>query len=490
MNRRTKIVATIGPASWDEEVLRQLITEGVDVVRLNFSHADLDQTAQTIELVRRLADETGRNVAILQDLQGPRIRVGALAAPVELEPGHSFTLTTRATPGSSDEAAVDYAGLPHDVAVGDLILLDDGLLQLRVEETTSTDVRCRVMIGGALGSHKGINVPGVTLNVPTITDKDIADLRWGVAHGVDMVALSFVRRAQDIHDLRALLRSAMREADPAFATLGDDAQARRVPPIIAKIEKHEAITNFDEILAATDGVMVARGDLGVEMLTEQLPLLQKMIIQKCNVAGKPVITATQMLDSMIRNPRPTRAEASDVANAILDGTDATMLSGESAAGHYPVLAVQTMRRIAETTETSFGYDAWLNRVTSPQADTITDAISQSATHLAHDLNAAAIIALTTSGFTARMIARVRPRTPLYAFTAEPQTFRNLAIVWGVQAVMTGEYNTIDEAIRTAHQTICQMETVKEGDRLIVSAGVPIGQSGHTNMLRVLVVGQD
>lgn len=483
MSRRTKIVATVGPASWDEPVLRRLIQEGVDMVRLNFSHAKHEQAATIIEMVRRLSIELGRNVAILQDLQGPRIRTGKVADPpgrVELVPGHEVILTSREI--VAENAAiigVDYPDLPLDVTPGDTILIADGLMELKVIDSNSEEVRCVVITGGLVGSHKGINVPDVTLRVPTITDKDKADLQFGVAHNVDYVALSFVRRAEDIVELKKLIRE--------YA--GDERPDYNYPQVITKIEKHEAITRFDEILEVSDGIMVARGDLGVEMPTEQVPVLQKMIIAKCNLAGKPVITATQMLESMIHNPRPTRAEASDVANAIIDGTDAVMLSGESANGAYPVEAVRVMGRIAKTTEQELLYNQPYRDIIMTTASSTTDAISQAVCAVAREIAAQAIITTTTSGHTARMVSRCRPRLPIYAVTHEESTLRRLALVWGVQAMLCPRYETTDEMLDMAEKVAVEKGLLSDGDKVVITAGIPVGVAGQSNLIKVHVVGE-
>lgn len=483
MSRRTKIVATVGPSCWDEAVMRRLIKEGVNVFRLNFSHARQERSAGTIEQIRRLAAEEGRNIAILQDLQGPRIRTGNIANPsgsVELIPGHEINLTTRPVECTSPaEIGIDYKDLPLDVKPGDTILINDGLLELKVISSGNEDVRCVVITGGQLSSHKGINVPGVTLRVPTITEKDISDLKFGVDQGVDYIALSFVRRGEDILNLKKLIRD----------HIGPDAPDTALPKVISKIEKHEAITNFDSILQASDGVMVARGDLGVEMPTEQVPVLQKMIIYKCNQVGKPVITATQMLDSMIRNPRPTRAEASDVANAIMDGTDAIMLSGESANGLYPVESVRVMARIAHTTEDNLLFVGPPRDVINLSATSITDAISQAVCGIGREIQADAIITTTTSGFTARMVSRNRPKLPIYAVTHEERTLARLALVWGVTSVLCPPYESTDEMLLMAEKAVVEKGLVKDGDKVIMTAGIPIGISGQSNLLKVHIVGQ-
>ncbi|MEI6044443.1 MAG: pyruvate kinase [Chloroflexota bacterium] len=481
MSRRTKIVGTIGPASWEEEVLHLLIKEGLDVVRLNFSHAEHTKSAEIISLVRKLAHETGQNVAILQDLQGPRVRIGKVESPLTLESGQEIILTNRSLVATqADEIAIDYPDLPLDVKPDDTILIADGLIELKVLSSTAAEIRCLIISGGKLSSHKGINVPGVTLRVPTITDKDKADLKFGVEQGVDYVALSFVRRPEDIVYLKQLIRE-----------YAGSAHKDTLPKVIAKIEKHEAITNFDAILAETDGVMVARGDLGVELPAEQIPVLQKMIIHKCNLAGKTVITATQMLESMIQHPRPTRAEATDVANAILDGTDATMLSGETAGGLYPVEAVRVMGRIAETIEQEVLFtQPHLEDLLSP-AHSITDAISQAACNISRELGAVAIITPTTSGTTARMVSRNRPGVPIYAITQEESTYRQLAMVWGVEAILAELHNNnTDERIVQAVQQLLSYGLVKPSDTVVITGGAPVGVAGRTNLIKVQVIGED
>lgn len=484
LERRTKIVGTIGPSSWDTQVLRRLIEEGLDVVRLNFSHADHAKSAEIIKTIRQLSQQVGRNVAILQDLQGPRIRTGLVdpnVGTLDLQPGHELVLTTRSVVGTNNtEISVDYLDLPLDVKPGDTILIADGLFELKVLSVTPPDVHCVVITGGQLGSHKGINIPNVTLRVPTITEKDREDLKFGLEQGVDYVALSFVRRPEDILNLRDLMREYQPKIDPLD-----------FPPIIAKIEKHEAITNFDAILEVTDGVMVARGDLGVEMPTEQIPVLQKMIIHKCKAVGKTVITATQMLDSMIRNPRPTRAEASDVANAILDGTDATMLSGETANGLYPVEAVRTMARIAETIEEQALFTHTAKIVIDAEQPfnipTITDAISQAACRIASEVQAKAIVTMTTSGYTSRMVAHTRPSVPIFAITNRERTYRRLALVWGVTAFVSPDYTNTDELIEQAEAQLLRENFVKSGDTILITGGVPVGVTGHTNLIKVQVI---
>jgi len=471
--RRTKIVCTLGPASSSEELLRSMIRAGMDVARLNFSHGTHDTHLALIDTLRKVAAEEGRQVAILQDLQGPRIRVGEMAdGAAPLAQGTRFVLTTEEVIGNSLRATIRGAPLPQDVLPGDRILLDDGDLELVVTETTTTDVICTVVLGGLLKSHKGVNVPGRTLGVPSLTDKDRDDLAFGVRQGVDFVAMSFVRSAEDVLQLRALM-------------VAQDAEI----PIIAKIEKHEAIANFDEILKASDGIMVARGDLGIEVAAEEVPLHQKMIIAKCNRAGKPVITATQMLDSMIRNPRPTRAEVNDVANAIMDGSDATMLSGETAAGAYPLEAVATMARIAETTDNALPYDRLMRRTATSRTCSVTDAIGQATCEMAYELKASAIITSTESGFTARMVARHRPPVRIIAATPSVRTLRQLTLVWGVHPHLTAPFHSTEDMIQQVVGVAIQEGHVAEGDLVVITAGLPLPARGRTNLLKLHVVGE-
>ncbi len=471
--RRTKIVCTLGPASSSEEVIRALIRAGMDVARLNFSHGTHETHAALIATLRKVAAEEGRHTAILQDLQGPRIRVGEMeGGQASLIPGSRFILTTQGVAGNAEKATIKGAPLPQDVHTGDRILLDDGNLELLVEETTATDVVCKVVVGGILKAHKGVNVPGRTLSVPSLTEKDREDLAFGIEQGVDYVAMSFVRSGEDVLRLKSLLSEHGAET-----------------PVISKIEKHEAIASFDEILEASDGIMVARGDLGIEVAAEQVPLHQKMIIHKCNLAGKPVITATQMLDSMIRNPRPTRAEVNDVANAIMDGSDATMLSGETAAGSYPLEAVRTMARIAETTDQSLPYDRLMRRTTAGRMCSVTDAIGQATCEMAHELKAAAIITSTESGFTARMVARHRPPVKIIAATPSERTLRQLALVWGVHPYLTDRFDSTEDMIRQVVTLARCEESVTDGDLVVITAGLPLLAKGRTNLLKLHVVGE-
>ena len=468
--RRTKIVCTLGPASQSEETLREMIRAGMDVARVNFSHGDHEIHARNIALVRRLAQEEGRVLAVMGDLQGPKLRVGEITAEVTLREGEDFNLTTRPVPGDDREVNFPHPEVIGDVRSGDRVLLDDGLLELEVLETTPTDIRSRVVTGGPLESHKGVSLLGVTLNLPSLTDKDREDAAFAIQQKVDYLALSFVRRAEDVSQLRDLLE-----------------QNQTSIPIIAKIEKREAVEAFEEIMEISDGAMVARGDLGVEAPAEEVPIYQKRIIRLANEVGKPVITATQMLSSMMDNPRPTRAEASDVANAILDGTDAVMLSGETAVGKYPVEAVRMMAKIALTTERTLPYKELLREAVLEPFCTPTDAISQATCEIALELAAKAIISSTMSGHTARMVAKHRPATQIVAVTPSLETQRRLALVWGVYPLLVSEFAHTDQMIETAVQAALDEGLIEKGDIVVITAGVPLGGPGRTNMLKVHVV---
>jgi pyruvate kinase len=448
-----------------------LMQAGMDVARINFSHSSRDTARDTVRRLRALAQEREHVVAVLGDLQGPRLRLGEVQEGVVLREGDKFILSTRPVVGNEREAFVDYALLPQDVHPGDTILIDDGLLQMKVLSTSDTEVTCEVVVGGPLRSHKGINVPSATLRVPSLTDKDKDDLRTCVEEEFEFVALSFVRNAADVLRAKDLIRQ-----------LGGNSK------VIAKIEKHEAVANYREILDVADGIMVARGDLGVEMPPEEVPLIQKRLIKAANELGKPVITATQMLNSMIGNPRPTRAEASDVANAILDGTDAVMLSGETAIGRYPVEATKMMARIALATEAQFDHRNWLRRAAEGRAPTITEAVTLTTCEVAHSLKAAAIVASTYSGYTARMVAKLRPEAPVLAVTDQPSTFRQLALTWGVRPVLWPRVNDTDEMMAAATEAALRSGLAQPGDVLVITAGLPIGVPGYTNMMRVQVVG--
>lgn len=468
--RRTKIVCTIGPASESPEVLEQLIRAGMDVARLNFSHGTHEEHARRIAAVREAAARAGKIVGIMMDIKGPKIRTGVLkGGEATLVEGMEVVLTTEPVEGTAERFSISYEGLPQDVSPGSVIRIDDGLIGLEVLEVRGTEIRCRVTDGGILRDRKGVNAPGVKLRLPGVTAKDVEDIRFGVEQGVDFIAASFVRKAADVLEIRRLLEEAGAKID-----------------IIGKIEAQEALDSLEEILEVADGLMVARGDLGVEIPTEEVPLAQKRIIECCNRAGKPVITATQMLDSMQRNPRPTRAEASDVANAIFDGTDAVMLSGETAAGKYPVEAVRTMARIAERAEEALGQ---FRRppVRWPQG-TVTDAISYAVAALAHDLNAAAVITSTQTGQTARRVSKYRPRCPIVAVTPQEDVARRLTLCWGVYPTVQRSTATTDEMLQVAIDGALETKIVKHGDLVVITAGVPVGQPGSTNLLKVHTVG--
>ncbi len=472
MKARTRIVCTLGPASDSEDTIRALLRAGMDVARLNFSHGDHAGHAARIERVRRIAQEQGSVVAILGDLQGPKIRVGEITNDgVLLQAGQTLTLTAQPVTGTADRVHVDFPQLAESVRVGNRILLDDGLIELQVVSAAGAEVVTRIVTGGTLKPHKGVNLPGVALKISALTDKDRADLEFAVGQGVDYIALSFVRRPEDVVELKRLL-----------------AARGALIPVIAKIEKPEAIAQIDAIIAAGDGVMVARGDLGVEAPPEQVPLYQKTIIRKANAAGKPVITATQMLESMIGNPRPTRAEASDVANAILDGTDAVMLSAETATGRYPVEAVETMARIAQVMEADMLLTPHTHAMTGDALST-TDAIGMATCDLATHLRARIILTATSSGSTARMISRHRTRTPIFAVTWNPETQRRLALVWGIESAIIPPASNAETMVAHGLAAALEKGIVKDGDSVIITAGVPLGIAGRTNMVQVLTVGE-
>jgi pyruvate kinase len=465
--RRTKIVCTIGPASESEKVLTALIQAGMDVARLNFSHGDYRFHASMIARIRRIARRLERNVAILQDLQGPKIRVGEIAGgSAQLRSGRRVTLTSRRIAGGGAIVPVAYPRLDRIVKKGDRILMGDGEIELEALRVRHGEIACRILVGGMLGAHKGVHFPQGGAGIASLTAKDRRDLAFGLDHGVDLVALSFVRRPEDI-------RSARRE------------MKRRggAPPLVAKIEKHEALEHIDAILAEVDAIMVARGDLGLETAVEKIPELQKMLILKANAAGKPVITATQMLRSMTENPRPTRAEVADVANAVLDGTDALMLSEESAAGKYPIRAAQTMARIAAEAESSVEPRMWFEGL----AATVPEAISHAAVALARDLRVKAFLIPTTSGGTARMIARYRPSQPLIAMTSDPKTVKALTLSWGVSARLIPPYRTTDQMVQMARDVARRSGIVRRGDLIAITAGRQPGTPGTTNVITVLPI---
>ncbi len=472
---KTKIVCTIGPSSESPEMLKQMISAGMNVARLNFSHGDFEEHGARIRNIRAACRELGNHsVAILLDTKGPEIRTGKLREePIELIQDHRITLTTEEILGDVDRLSVTYRSLPNDVRAGSTILVDDGLVELQVESVRGTEIHCRIVNGGTLKSKKGINVPGVKISLPGITDKDRSDIIFGIEQGIDFIAASFVRKAADVLEIRELL---------------ERHQAKHIQ-IISKIENREGVENLDEILEVSDGLMVARGDLGVEIPAEEVPLVQKRMIHQCNLVGKPVITATQMLDSMQRNPRPTRAEASDVANAIFDGTDAIMLSGETAAGKYPLESVMTMSRIAERAETALPYREILARQSRAQQVSVTEAISQAVANSALDLDAKAIITATESGYTARMVSKYRPKAPIFAVTPVSEVMRRLSLVWGVISMQGEVANTTDEMFEMAVDCASKRGYVHPGDLVVITAGVPVGRSGTTNLIKVHQIGE-
>jgi len=465
--RRTKIVATIGPACDAPERLDALLAAGVDVARLNFSHEDRAAHGARIRRLREAAARAGRHLAILQDLAGPKVRVGPMAdGPVALQPGQAFAITSRPVPGDAERVSTNTPQLPAAVRPGDHLLLADGALELEVESADAETIRARVLVGGTLGAGKGINLPSRSLDVPSLTAKDEADLAFGVEQGVDLVAVSFVRGAADVEAARDRLRAA-----------GGD------QPLVAKIEKHEALADLDAIVAAADGVMVARGDLGVETPLASVPRVQKRIIAACNHAGKPVITATQMLLSMVESRRPTRAEVADVANAVLDGSDALMLSEETAVGAQPAEAVAVMARAAADAEIGFPHDHWLQRGEAGACPP-PEAVARGACELARELDAAALVAFTYSGSTARLAARCRPRQPVLALTPREATCRRLSLVWGVRPALCEDLADTDAMLARAAAAAAEAGLAGPGQRLVVIAGLPMGKPGGTNLIKV------
>lgn len=465
VDRRVKIVATIGPASQEESVLEALIRAGMNVARLNFSHGSHEMHAVLVQRLRSVARRLNRPLAILQDLQGPKIRVGALAAPVELMPGQLVGLYPEATPPPPGLAIpVDFPQLFYSVRNGDRILMDDGRLVLRVRQVQKNLVVAEVEIGGTLSAHKGINLPGVHLNLPAFTEKDAEDLEFGLSLGVDLIAVSFVRQAEDVALVKQIVET----------RLGEQA-----PLVIAKLERPEAIQNLDAILQAADGVMVARGDLGVEMPPEEVPSVQKRIIREANRKGKIVITATQMLESMVNNPLPTRAEASDVANAVYDGTDAVMLSGETAAGRYPVEAVMMMDRIVRHAEANFRDWGHENIIQAGHDDAI--AICLAARELAHDRDVEAIAIFTRTGRTAILLSKARPCVPILAFTPVDETYRRLALAWGVTPHHVPWADTVEEMIAHVERALKEKEMVESGQQVVLVSGFPVRNFPQPNM---------
>lgn len=463
----------MGPACESIEILKEIIANGMNVARFNFSHGDHEEHKGRMDAVKNVSSAMGVNVALMLDTRGPEIRLGKFkSGAAELKKGQAFTLTTDEIEGDSNIASINYKDLPKDVKKGSRILIDDGLVSLEVVKVDGKNIVCEVQNAGTISDHKGVNVPGTKLNIPAVTETDIDDIIFGIGQHIDFIAASFVRKAADVLEIRRILE----END------GGDVQ------IISKIESQEAVENIDDIIKVSDGIMVARGDLGVEIPVEEVPLVQKQIIKKCNKAGKPVITATQMLDSMMRNPRPTRAEVADVANAILDGTDAIMLSGETAAGKYPVESVRTMAKIAEKTEASIDYINILRTVDIGSTVNITNAISHATCTIAEDLNANAIITVTRSGYTARMVSRYRPASDIIAITPDEKVLKRLSILWGVNPVLAPKMESTDEMIDKSVEVAQEKGLIKSGDVVVITAGVPIGLMGTTNLIKVHIVG--
>ncbi len=479
--KRTKIVATIGPTSSDENTLRQIIRKGMNVARINFSHGEHETHGEVIDRIRRIAAEENAVVAIMCDLQGPKIRIGKVVKePLKLNVGDTIRLTLDEKLAGKDDPytiALPHPEFVRDIEAGMPLLLDDGNLEFVVREKTSDTLVCEVVIPGPLSSRKGVTAPTAKLTLSAITDKDRADVEFALKKDADYIAMSFVRSEEDLRELRWLMRH-LGGANP--------------PAIVSKIEKHEALENIEAIIEASDAVMVARGDLGVETPAEEVPFQQKRIIRLCNIASKPVITATQMLNSMVNNPRPTRAEASDVYNAIMDGTDAVMLSNETASGNYPVAAVETMANIAVIAEKSLLVEREIRPIYPPNAEgreVISDAISQATGQIAEVLRCKAIVTSTLTGYTARRVAKERPRIPIICVTPSDVTYRRMALVWGVIPMMTPQFNTIDEMIGTVVRTANNSGLVERGDSLVIIAGVPFGIGGQTNFLKLHIVGE-
>lgn len=466
--KKTRIICTIGPASRKPETIAGLIEAGMNVCRLNFSHGTHKEHAALIKDIRKTAKKLGTHVAILQDLSGPKIRTGKMGAGcIKLVPGKKFVLTNRDVPGDAKEVGLTYPDLPLNVRSGDTILLADGAMELLVKSASDTDVICEVVTGGDLTSNKGINLPDRSINAPILSDKDKADLQFGLEQEVDFIALSFVRTAHDVRTVKKVIEAA-----------GQDT------PLIAKIEKFEALDNIDDIIAEAGGIMVARGDLGVEIPIELVPSTQKMLIRKTNAAAKPVITATQMLKSMVESPRPTRAEVTDVANAIYDGTDAIMLSEETAMGDYPVQAVEVMTKVALDTEKQLDYEDWTKRLRGHQKLTAKSAVAHSAVDMAEDIEAAAIITCTKSGHTTRHVAMYRPRQPLLTITPSEKTARRTCLVFGAEPLLIDKVENAEELEKAAIEQALQGGYVKPGQFIVITAGLPFGLAAQTNMIKV------
>ena len=471
--RRTKIVCTLGPSTDKEEVLRNLMKNGMNVARMNFSHGTHEEQKARLDMVKKLREELNLPVAALLDTKGPEIRIGDVeGGKLELKPGQEFTLTTEEMLGTEKKVTITYKELYKDVEPGDSILIDDGLIGMEVVRIDESDIVCRVKNGGFISNHKGVNVPGVELNMPFVSPKDLADIVFAVEQDYDFIAASFTRTAEDIMEIRKILQE----------------HGGEKVHIIAKLENKQGVKNCEDILRVADGIMIARGDMGVEIPLEEVPVIQKELIRKAMHMGKPVITATQMLDSMMKNPRPTRAETSDVANAIYQGTSAIMLSGETAAGAYPIEAVQTMAKIAERTEQDIDYSREFKPRKLAEAPDVTSAISHATCTTAADLKAAAIVAVSKSGRTVSRIAKYLPVCPIIGCTTDERVYRQLNLLWGVTPVVMEEANTADELFDHAVELAEQKGLIARGELVVIAAGVPVGLSGTTNMMKVQIAG--
>ena len=472
--KKTKMICTIGPASNKKDTIKKLIEVGMNASRHNFSHGTHETHKENMDIVKEARKEMNAHVAILLDTKGPEIRTGDFKSEkVQLKEGTSFTIhCNEMVLGDETKCSITYEGLSKDVKVGDSILIDDGLVGLRVQGIDGDKINCIVVNSGVVSNHKGVNVPGVSIKLPSLTEKDVEDLKFGVEQDIDIVAASFIRTGEDVINIRKTLNKFGGENILIFS----------------KIENREGVDNIDKIIKYSDGIMVARGDLGVEIPAEEVPLVQKMIIEKCNLAGKSVITATQMLDSMMRNPRPTRAEVTDVANAILDGTDAVMLSGETAGGKYPVESAETMARIAQKAESALNYEKIQKNSFSKIKMTVPDAISLSTCSTAKELNATAIITPTQSGNTAKMVAKYRPQSPIIAVTPYESVARKLALYWGVYSVCSKKVDTTDEMIKLSATKALEHGFVEKGDLVVITAGIPVNYVGSTNMIKVHIIG--
>lgn len=466
---QTKIVCTMGPSSNSVSILKEMMNAGMNVARLNMAHGELADHSSRIQIIRQSAAETNAVVAVMMDIKGPEIRIGTLEeSSYELQSGDRLTLTSEQIVGHATRVSMNYPDLPKVIEAGNLILIDDGLIQLEVEDFNETDIHCRVINGGALKPRKGVNLPGIRTTLPGVTERDVQHIHFGVEEGVDMIAMSFVRKAEDVLQVRQLL---------------EKAQASHIQ-IISKIENEEGVENLDAIIAVSDGIMVARGDLGVEIPAQDVPMIQKEMIDKCNAAGKPVIVATQMLDSMQVNPRPTRAEVSDVANAVLQGADAVMLSGETAAGKYPLESVRMMASIAERAESTIKYAEQFQTRSNTHSSTITEVISQAVVSSSLQLNAKAILTPTESGFSARMVSKFRPKAPIIAITAHEHVLKRLTLVRGVIPMKGEPTLSTDEMFNSAIRNGSRTNLLESGDFVIISAGVPSGKAGATNFIRI------